>query len=158
MSKPLLENMMPIKEHISVRMETQLIHEDSKTPYRKRSTDAGYDLYSIEDNDLQPGRATIIHTGIKISCPPGFYYTIEGRSSLWSRGIFPNRGIIDATFTDEIVVSLVNTNAEVFKISKGERIAQIILHRQYNADFVEVDQFSPMYDQRGTAGFGSSGR
>lgn len=145
-------------KHVSVRLEMRLVHPDAKMPFRKRTTDAGYDLYSVENVILQPGRATIVQTGIQIACPPGFYYTIDGRSSLWKIGIFPNRGIIDSTFTDDVVISLVNVNDDAYHIKKGDRIAQIVLHRQYDAQFVEVQEFSPTYNQRGTDGFGSSGK
>lgn len=145
-------------KHVSVRLEMRLVHPEAKVPFRKRTTDAGYDLYSVENVTLQPGRATIVQTGIQIACPPGFYYTIDGRSSLWKIGIFPNRGIIDSTFTDDVVVSLVNVNDTPYIVKKGERIAQIILHRQYDAQFVEVQDFSSAYNQRGTDGFGSSGK
>lgn len=131
---------------------------NAKLPFRKRSTDAGYDIYSIESATIRPGRSKIIHTGIKIACPPGFYYTIEGRSSLWLNGIFPNRGIIDSTFVDEVVVSLVNVNDDDYTVSIGDRIAQMVLHRQYDAHFEVVQEFHPLYNQRGTDGFGSSGK
>lgn len=145
-------------EQITVNMEVMLKHPDAKLPFRKRETDAGYDIYSVESTTLQPNRATIIHTGIHIAAPPGFYYTIEGRSSLWMQGIFPNRGIIDATYCGEVVVSLVNVNDNPFQVEVGERIAQIILHRQYDAEFNVVEEFSPCYNERGTDGFGSSGK
>jgi dUTP pyrophosphatase len=127
-------------------------------PFRKRVTDAGYDIYAAEEAVLQPGRATIVRTGIIIAAPPGFYYTIEGRSSLWMQGIFPNRGIIDATYTGQVVVSMVNVTDKPFKVNLHDRIAQIILHRQYDANFVLVDEFSKTYNQRGEDGFGSSGK
>lgn len=138
-------------------MEVQLLTNNAKLPFRKRVTDAGYDLYSIENKTIPSGRAQLVRTGIIIACPPGFYYTIEGRSSLWMKGIFPNRGIIDATYTGEVVISLVNVNNDAFNVEEGQRIAQLIIHRQYDANFVEVPKFSAVYDQRGTAGFGSSG-
>ena len=100
----------------------------------------------------------MIRTGIKIAAPPGFYYTIEGRSSLWMKGIFPNRGIIDATYCGEVIVSLVNVTDKEFYINMSDRIAQLILHRQYDANFNLVEKFSPIYDQRGEDGFGSSGK
>lgn len=140
-----------------VRLEVQLVHPDAKIPTKKRDTDAGYDIYSVHDALLTPGGATLIHTGIKIAAPPGWYYTIEGRSSLWRIGVIPNRGIIDSTYCGEMVVSLVNFG-EPYRVEKGERIAQLILHRQYNADFVEVDEFGPLYNQRGENGFGSTGK
>ena len=155
-----------VQQHVQVRLEVQTMLEDPKTgevlqpqmPFRKRTTDAGYDLYAAEKAELAPGRATMVRTGIKIAAPPGFYYTIEGRSSLWMQGIFPNRGIIDATYCGHVVVSLVNVTGEAFSIGLHDRIAQLILHRQYDADFVLVDGFSSTYDQRGEEGFGSSGR
>lgn len=141
-----------------VKMEVKLAHPDAKLPFRARPTDAGYDIYSVENVVLQPGRATIVHTGIHIAAPPGYYYTIEGRSSLWSKGIVPNRGIIDSTYCGEVVISLVNFNEGPFQIESGDRIAQIILHRQYDAHFSLVEEFSQLYNQRGHAGFGSTGK
>lgn len=127
-------------------------------PSRKRHTDAGYDLHSIEELTLQPKQSKLVRTGIRLSVPPGWYYTIEGRSSLWMIGIFPNRGIIDAGYNGEVKVSLVNVSDDEYNVARGDRIAQIILHRQYHADFVTVDKFSPAYDARGTKGWGSSGK
>lgn len=149
-----------------VRLEVQLLHNDPETglplspkmPYRGRATDAGYDLYAAEAACIPPGRAKMVRTGIIIAAPPGYYYTIEGRSSLWMKGIFPNRGIIDATYCGQVVVSLVNVTDSEFKIQCHDRIAQIILQRQYDAKFVPVEQFSAEYNQRGLNGFGSTGR
>jgi dUTP pyrophosphatase len=155
-----------VHQHIQIRLEVMQLFSDPETgkelipklPFRKRITDAGYDIYAAEEAVLPPGRATMIRTGIVIAAPPGFYYTIEGRSSLWMRGIFPNRGIIDATYTGQVVVSLVNMTGESFQVNLHDRIAQIILHRQYDANFVQVDEFSEVYNQRGQDGFGSSGK
>ena len=142
----------------TVNLQVRLIDPAARIPSRTRTTDAGYDIYSIEHKVLQPKTATIIRTGVQIAAPPGYYYTIEGRSSLWSRGVFPNRGIIDATFCGELVVSLVNVNDTTFEIQSGDRIAQIILSKQYDADFEVVAEFGPLYNQRGNNGFGSTGR
>ncbi len=141
-----------------VRLEVQLVHPDAHLPFKDKATDAGYDLYSVKEVVLPPGRSTPVSTGIKIAAPPGWYYTIDGRSSLWKAGVEPNRGIIDSTYTGEVVVNLVNFNSEPVTLVKGERIAQIILHRQYDATFEEVESFSPLYNQRGEKGFGSTGR
>ena len=143
---------------IIVRLETKFIHSDAKLPYRKRDTDAGYDIHAVENVVLKPHSVTTVHTGIQISAPEGFYYTIEGRSSLFKAGINPHRGIIDATYTGEVVVALVSMSDEPYEVKIGDRIAQIVLHKYYDADFALVAEFSAQYDQRGTDGFGSSGR
>ncbi len=142
----------------NVKMQVRLIDPRAKLPSRTRTTDAGYDVYSVQDALLSPGTATIIKTGIQVAAPPGYYYTIEGRSSLWSRGVFPNRGIIDSTFCGELFVSLVNVNESTFEVKCGDRIAQIILSKQYDAEFEVVQEFTEQYNQRGTNGFGSTGR
>lgn len=141
-----------------VRLEVQLITPLAKLPFRNRDTDAGYDLYSIEKIIISPNRTVEISTGIKIAAPPGWYYTIEGRSSLKKVGVVPHRGIIDSTYCGEVIVRLINFSDEPYAVGVGDRVAQIILHRQYDANFEVVEQFSSLYNQRGEKGFGSTGR
>lgn len=142
----------------SVRLEVMLMHPNAKIPWRSRSTDAGYDLFSIEDTVLQPITSTMVATGIRLACPPGYYYTIEGRSSMWSKGVEPSRGIIDSTYCGDLYVSLTNWGRDTYQIRSGDRIAQILLHRQHDADIRIVQEFGPTYNQRGQAGFGSTGK
>lgn len=141
----------------NVRLEYRLIHPDAKKPYRGRETDAGHDIYSVETIVIKSRQMTSVHTGIQLACPPGWYYTIEGRSGLYQKRVIPNRGIIDATYCGELIITLSNWG-EDYLITVGDRIAQIILHRSHNFHLEQVSEFGKDYDQRGTAGFGSSGR
>jgi len=141
-----------------VRCQARLIKEGAKLPEKTRDTDAGYDIYSIVDIDLVPGKATTVNTGVQVSAPPGWYYTIEGRSSLALKKILPIRPIVDATYTGELIVMLVNVGESSYHIKRGDRIAQLIFHRQYDTEFEIVDEFSDDYNQRGTKGFGSTGQ
>jgi dTMP kinase len=131
---------------------------DAILPSRKRDTDAGWDIYASEDVTLMPGVSTIVQTGCVVAAPAGWYITIEGRSSLWSKGIFPNRGIIDSGFTGDLIVSLVNTTPTLYTVSKGDRIAQLLVHRHHPTVIAEVDEFPDEYIIRGDRGFGSTGR
>ena len=154
--------------HGLCRMECKLLEPDAKFPYRKRETDAAYDIFSYEDVELPPvnrdnpdhHRKTLVmvSTGIALSAPPGFYFTIEGRSGLGMAEVVPFRGIIDATYTGELRIGLTNYSDKPYHVKKYERIAQVIVHRQIDMEIVVVDEFSPEYDQRGQAGFGSSGK
>ena len=141
-----------------IRLEYKIIHPDAKVPFRKRATDAGYDLYSIDDIDIQPHATENVRCGIIIVCPEGYYIVIEGRSSMYLNCVAPFHAIIDSTYTGEMMVRLMNIGDTVYHVKKHDRIAQITIHRAYNADFVEVSEFSDAYNQRGIAGFGSSGR
>lgn len=144
--------------HLRPRIEYKLAHQDAKVPYRKRVTDAGYDLSSIEDVLIPPRGFANISTGIILSAPEGWYYTIEGRSSMWKRGIMVFSGTIDSNYCDVVFAGLYNLKDEEYRVQKGDRIAQMVLRRLYSADFVEVKEFGMNYSQRGTDGWGSSGR
>jgi dUTP pyrophosphatase len=142
----------------AVNLEIRLIHSAAKIPTKARGTDAGYDLYAVEDTLIGPGEIKNVSTGIQLSCPPGWYYTIEGRSSLFKHRIYPNRAIIDSTYTGELFVNLDNKGDTGYRIIAGDRIAQITIHKQYDANFSIVQDFSNNYNVRGEKGFGSTGR
>ena len=143
---------------ITVRLECKKLRDDAVIPTKKRFTDVGYDVSSV-DAYVVPAYGTVsVDTGIALSAPPGFYYTVDGRSSLWSKGILPFRGIIDATYTGPLIVGLFNMTPQPYHINKGDRIAQLILSPIIHADIETVTEFSPRYNQRGNNGFGSSGR
>lgn len=141
-----------------VRLEFKKLHKDAILPMRSRTTDAGYDVSSIEDISIEPNKMVNVNTGLIICAPPGYYVTLDGRSSLWMKGIIPSRGIIDATFNGPLMVALTNGSDIPYFIKKGDRIAQILLHRVINVDFSEVNEFTPVENGRNNAGFGSSGR
>lgn len=142
----------------NVRLECKIECSDAIIPTRTRSTDAGYDLYTITSKVLNPREVARFETGLRISAPDGWYYTIEGRSSLWSQGIVPFTGIIDGGYVGLIGVHLMNVSATPYTIRKGDRVAQMIVHKVRHADIVQVTNFSPQYNSRGNNGFGSSGR
>lgn len=147
-----------IMESFAIRVEMKRLHPDAIVPIRKRSTDAGYDVAAIHDATIKPHGVVNVDTGLAVSPPIGTYCTVEGRSSLWSRGIVPCRGIIDGTYEGPLMVALLNGSDSTYQVKKGDRIAQLVFHRIIHADFTAIEEFSPTYDGRGAAGFGSTGR
>ena len=141
-----------------LRVEFRIILPTARMPYRKRDTDSGYDLAAAEEIIIEPGELANVRSGVQVACCSPWYYTIEGRSSLWQQGIVPFRTIIDATYTGELVAPLRNLSKNQYHIKTGDRIAQLVFHCGYSADFVEVEEFSPKYDIRGINGYGSTGR
>jgi len=140
------------------KFQFKLLRPDARLPTRNRETDACYDLYSPDSIWIAPGKVKLIHTGLALAAPPGWYYTLEGRSSLFLRGIFPMRGIIDSCYTGEVVVGLFNSSDEWFRIEPGDRIAHLAIHQAHFMETEEVEEFAPEYSVRGTAGWGSSGK
>jgi len=127
-------------------------------PNKQRQEDAGYDIISAEEGIIPPGEGRTFHTGVRLAVALGWYYEIKGRSGLGFKGIQPFIGTLDATYNGLIRVQLLNHSAEPYKVNRGDRIAQILFHKQYEMAPHKVTEFSSDFDKRGTAGFGSSGK
>jgi len=127
-------------------------------PARATPGAAGYDLRSAEDGSLAPLERRLFHTGFSIALPDGFECQIRPRSGLALRhGVtLPNTpATIDSDYRGELMVALVNLGTEPFAVSRGMRIAQMIIARVELAEFMEVGELPAT--ARGAGGFGSTG-
>lgn len=141
-----------------VRLETKIVHPAGKLPFRRYVNDAGYDVASIERVSIPPHSVVNIDTGIIVSPPEGAYYSVEGRSSLWLKGIMPLRGIVDGTYQGKLMIAVANNSDVPYVVEPGDRIAQLVLHEVIHGDFVEVNEFSKYEGGREVNGFGSTGK
>lgn len=119
---------------------------------------AGYDLASAEDGDLAPLERRLFRTGFSIAVPDGYECQLRPRSGLALRhGItLPNTpATIDSDYRGELMVALVNLGTETFRVTRGMRIAQMVVARVERVAFLSVEALPPT--ARGTGGFGSSG-
>ena len=119
---------------------------------------AAYDLSSMETMEIGPGQTRIISTGLACAIPQGFALLITSRSGMASRGIVVanSPGIIDPDFRGQINVILRNENGTVWNVQRGDRVAQALLVRTYEPEWIEVDELPPT--QRGRGQLGSTGR
>jgi len=137
-----------------------VILEDRKLkPKYARENDAGADLCSTEDVVVPAGKRVFISTGVSMQLPENCVGMVVPRSGLARKfGItIPNSpGIIDPGYRGEIGVTLHNLGDEDYRVSAGERIAQLLIIPFTQAEFIEVDALDE--SERGTNGFGSTGR
>jgi dUTP pyrophosphatase len=120
--------------------------------------DAGMDLRALEDAALQPGAPRALRTGIAIELPPGFEAQVRPRSGLALNHqiTLPNApATIDPGYRGEIKVILLNLGREAYPVRRGDRIAQLVIARY---EQVEWEEGELNLTNRGTGGFGSSGR
>jgi len=122
---------------------------------------AGADLRAniSEDKILHPGESTLIPTGLKMAIPDGYELQVRPRSGLAYKHqitVLNAPGTIDGDYRGDIGVILINHGKEDFLISKGDRIAQMIIAPFYQANFIEVSELDET--ARGEGGFGSSGK
>lgn len=126
-------------------------------PKRAHATDAGADLMAFVDKtvELYPGEQKLIGTGVAIKIPEGYGGFIFNRSSQGKRGItIPHSvGVIDTDYRGEIKVLLKNISEDIYKIERGDRIAQLVIMPVLLVDFIDAWNDT----ERGTGGFGSTG-
>jgi dUTP pyrophosphatase len=116
-------------------------------------------LFSVESVTIPPGERRDVGTGIALAIPEGYAGFVQPRSGLaFKYGIMVvnSPGLIDAGYRGEVRVALYNSGHEPFVVNTGERIAQLVIQRVEEPDFV-VAQVLPD-TVRGDGGFGSSGR
>ena len=121
---------------------------------------AGADLLAAIDQDIELGslERRIVPTGISIALPMGFEAQVRPRSGLAAKNgitVANAPGTIDADYRGEVGVILVNLGKEPFRITRGMRIAQLIVARHARAVWREVSQLDQT--ARGAGGFGSTG-
>lgn len=127
-------------------------------PSRATPGSAGFDLASAEDGELAPMERRLFATGFAIAIPPGYEVQLRPRSGLaLKQGLtLPNTpATIDSDYRGELKVALVNLGAEPVRISRGMRIAQLLVAKVEPASFLEVESLPPT--DRGEGGFGSTG-
>lgn len=133
------------------------LSEEARKPTKGSNDAAGFDLYSTEMYNLLARSNATIKTDICIEIlPSNCFGQINGRSSLAQKSIVVGAGVIDQDYRGNINVLLINHGDTDFKISKGDRIAQIIFHKIINPIFIECKELGKT--ERGERGFGSSGK
>ena len=133
---------------------------EHELPSYQTTASAGMDLRANNEDPimLKPLERAIIPTGIYIELPVGYEAQIRPRSGLAAKkgiSLVNSPGTIDADYRGEIGVILDNLSNEPFTVEKGERIAQMVIAKQEQAEWVLVDGLGE--SERGAGGFGSTG-
>ena len=116
---------------------------------------AGHDLYANEETEIPAREQAVIGTGIAIGLPHDTYGRIAPQSGLAVKHrLTTNADVIDADYTGEVKVVLVNQGNQQYQVKKGDRIAQLIIEKINNQELQEVVELDST--KRGNQGFGSS--
>jgi dUTP pyrophosphatase len=149
-------------EQTSVRVAiTRLPHNaDLPLPSYETSQAAGMDLPAAVEADLviEPGRRAMVPTGLAIALPAGYEAQVRPRSGLAAKNgvtVLNSPGTVDADYRGEVKVILINLGDAPFTITRGMRIAQMVIAPVTQAAMVEVAALPET--ARGAGGFGSTG-
>ena|SRR5579859_1122085 len=159
------------------------LHPDAVIPQYKSTEAAGMDLFALEDttlcgtsvtvsnanqlgipskNGLIPVTASskLVRLGFAIELPRGYEAQVRPRSGLSTKGVtIPNSpGTVDSDYRGEMMVIMSYNGDGNFRISKGDRIAQLVITKVAQASIVDVGDEQLSSTDRGTGGFGSTGK
>ena len=136
------------------------LSKNIELPKYETNGSSGMDLSANIEKQIkiEPGKTSIIPTGISVSIPKNFEIQIRSRSGLAAKSqisVLNSPGTIDADYRGELKVILINLGNKTFVVERGTRIAQMVLCPVVKAKFKEVDSLDDT--NRGVGGFGSTG-
>lgn len=130
----------------------------SKLPSFAHSDDAGLDLFSNENLEIQPREKANIKTGIIMEIPNGYAGLIWDKGGVANKSIHTLAGVVDAGYRGEIIILLINLSDEIYEIKKGQKIAQMLIQKIEHPEIKEVLSNDEIQEsERGDGKFGSTG-
>ena len=134
--------------------------KDIPLPVYATHGSAGLDIAAaVKDEIIIPqGKISLVPTNFSVEIPEGYEIQVRPRSGLAVKHgitVLNSPGTIDSDYRGEVKIILINHGDRDYKISRGERIAQLVVSKVYQAKFTEVEDISDSY--RGEGGFGHSG-
>ncbi len=143
-----------------MKVQIKKLNPDAKLPVYGSPYAAGADLFACTDGDvtIEPHKTAMIPTGFAMELPEGYAGFIYARSGLASKkGLAPANkvGVVDCDYRGEVKVALHNHGETAQTVSRGERIAQLVIAPYVTAQFEEAEELSGT--ERGAGGFGSTG-
>jgi dUTP pyrophosphatase len=139
-------------------LKVVVLEENGFVPKRGTEYSAGLDLFSPVDAVIFPAQRMLIKLNISIELQVGTFAHILPRSGLaLKNGIHVGAGVIDSDYRGNVGVLLFNFSDQPFNITKGDRIAQMVIQKYEMIDPEEVNNFSLSSTDRGAGGFGSTG-
>lgn len=167
MAKRLYNAMYPVNDAVD-RVTIKMIkdHPDAKEPRcAYNGTSAAFDVAAVETVEILPGNDAVVPVGVRFSIPEDqpYYMQIHLRSSLgFKKSLLLHSGIVDGGYTGDFGVKVMNHTKYPVTINKGEYFAQVVVHKKPQIFFEELNpkQWSDYEatQQRGSGGFGSSGK
>jgi len=139
------------------RVGWKKLNPEAQLPEYKTAGASGMDIKSVEDVVIQPGKTAVVDTGLAVVLPEGYEAQVRSRSGLAVKGVVVanSPGTIDNDYAGPVKVILINHSSEPFVVSKGDRVAQIVISAYVQSINVLVEQVKDT--ERGSGGFGSTG-
>jgi dUTP pyrophosphatase len=143
---------------VTVQLRVKRLTPSATLPRRAHPGDAGLDLCAAIDLDIPPGATRLVGTGLSLELPPGTEAQVRPRSGLalkHSVTVLNAPGTIDEGYRGEVSVILINHGPAVFEVTRGMRVAQLVVQPTLAVDVTDTAVLSDT--SRSQGGFGSTG-
>ena len=143
---------------MKLNLKVKKLNPAATLPSYAREGDAGLDLFAVKAIVIEPGKSALVPTGIAIELPSGTEAQVRPRSGLALKHaitVLNTPGTVDEGYRGEVGVILINLGQEPFRITRGMRIAQLVVARHARAMWREAGELDRT--ARGAGGFGSTG-
>lgn len=134
-----------------------MLEDGAYMPERGHETDAGIDLKAMHGQRVMPHSSAVFHTGVHVELPKGTAGLLVSKSGLNVKKDIVSTGLIDESYRGEIVVKLYNHGEENYMVMAGDKITNLVVIPVLYEPIEIVDHLD-MDTDRGTDGFGSTGR
>ena len=144
-----------------IQIKYLLESEYGQEPQKATSDSAGYDLFAAHAKTILPGQSAMISLDLRWAIPKGFCGRILSRSSLiTNHNVTVEGGLINSDFRGIVNVIIMNHHSsKCFTVREGERLAQVVFVRRFDAEFQKVEKVSELgITERLEGGFGSTGK
>ena len=140
-----------------MQLQIKKLHPNAKLPSFAHATDAGMDLYTVEDFTIAPGEFRQVHTGVAIVFPVGYTALTWDKGSVSHiKNIKTMGGVFDADYRGEYIIGLINLGTEPQTFAVGDKIAQLLIQKVEHPEIIEVKELDET--ARGEGRFGSTGK
>lgn len=138
-------------------VKVKKMHPDALIPRFQTAGAAGFDLHCLAKTVLLPGQHVAVRTGLALAVPPGYallVYPRSGHARKYGITLSNAVGVIDSDYREEVLVLLYNAGSETVTFTKGDRIAQAVVHR---LPPVSIQEVAELEETTRKGGFGSTG-
>lgn len=139
-----------------MELRIKKLHRDAKLPTFAHATDAGMDVYTVENFIIEPGKHKEVRTGIALAVPAGYVALV------WDKGGVANKrhlktvgGVFDSEYRGEYLIGLYNFGVEAQSFAVGDKITQLLIQKIEHPLLLEVEELGETV--RGEGRFGSTG-
>jgi dUTP pyrophosphatase len=164
-----MENLVKLEKNGMVNLKFKRLIKGVELPKKERGN-VGIDLYCVINSavssgfvdgrnslTIPAGERLTFSTGLAVDIPEGYAIILKDRSGLAvKQGIHVLAGVIDSSYTGELLVCLFNTSNKDYIVKDGDKICQMVVIQDFNVWITETEEMKET--QRGDKGFGSSGR